>query len=57
MDESHLYHAVADNDPAKLHKLLTQGGDVDVFFEDTMNVSSKSLLHVCCGKGHIECLK
>ena len=57
MDDSDLYHAVADNDPARLHTLLAQGGDVDVFFEDTMNISSKSLLHVCCGKGHIECLK
>ncbi|CAG5125405.1 unnamed protein product [Candidula unifasciata] len=57
MDDGSLYYAVIENDFARLTELLQQGGNVDEFYEDTMNISSKSLLHVCCGKGHVECLK
>ncbi|KAK0049487.1 serine/threonine-protein phosphatase 6 regulatory ankyrin repeat subunit A [Biomphalaria pfeifferi] len=57
MDEGSLYYAVVENEAEKLESLLEQGGNVNEFYEDTMNISTKSLLHVCCGKGHVECLK
>ncbi|BFZ06186.1 hypothetical protein BsWGS_09225 [Bradybaena similaris] len=57
MDDGSLYYAVIENNVARLTELLQQGGNVDEFYEDTMNISSKSLLHVCCGKGNVECLK
>ncbi|KAH9498833.1 ADP-ribosylation factor GTPase-activating protein agd4 [Bulinus truncatus] len=57
MEGGDLYYAVVENDAEKLTALLELGGDVNQFYEDTMNISSKSLLHVCCGKGHVECLK
>ncbi|CAL1545329.1 unnamed protein product [Lymnaea stagnalis] len=57
MDSGSLYHAVVENNVDRLIELLEQGGNVDEFYEDTMNISSKSLLHICCGKGHTECLK
>ncbi|XP_012937258.2 serine/threonine-protein phosphatase 6 regulatory ankyrin repeat subunit A [Aplysia californica] len=57
MESGDLYFAVAENKPDRLNELLEQGGNVDEFYDDMMNISSKSLLHVCCGKGHIDCLK
>ena len=52
-----MYFAVTDNDPVKLAELIRTGGDVDQFYDDVTNISSKSLLHVCCGRGHVQCLR
>ncbi|GFN75725.1 ankyrin repeat domain-containing protein 1 [Plakobranchus ocellatus] len=52
-----MYFAVTDNDPARLQELIRSGGDVDQFYEDVTNISTKSLLHVCCGRGHVQCLR
>lgn len=56
-DHGCLYYAVVENNVEKLTELLEHGANVDEFYEDAMNISSKSLLHVCCGKGNVECLK
>ncbi|GFR96378.1 ankyrin repeat domain-containing protein 1 [Elysia marginata] len=52
-----MYFAVINNDPARLAELVREGGDVDQFYDDVTNISSKSLLHVCCGRGHVTCLR
>ncbi|RUS69962.1 hypothetical protein EGW08_022279 [Elysia chlorotica] len=51
-----MYFAVVNNDAAGLAQMIADGGDVDQFYDDVTNVSSRSLLHVCCGRGHVQCL-
>ena len=62
MSEADLYHAVANNDWQLLSSLIESGGNVDtVYYENEtqcqMNMTSTSLLHMCCLKGNLECLK
>ncbi|KAL4220357.1 Ankyrin repeat and SOCS box protein 10 [Mactra antiquata] len=52
-----MYHAVEDNDPVKLRRCLDAGGDVNAFYQDMTLISAKSILHMCCEKGRIECVK
>ncbi|XP_062584709.1 poly [ADP-ribose] polymerase tankyrase-1-like [Saccostrea cucullata] len=49
-----LYHAVSKNDPAKVEELLNSGANANEYYYDMENISSSSILHVCCGKGHLE---
>lgn len=35
--------------------LLRDGADPSTFYEDDMNVSSKTILHIACEKGRLEC--
>ncbi|KAK3720476.1 hypothetical protein RRG08_058364 [Elysia crispata] len=52
-----MYFAVVNNDAVRLVELIRGGGDVDQFYDDVTNISSRSLLHVCCGRGHVQCLR
>lgn len=52
-----IYNAVQMNDPAGLRQLLNSGGDVNTYYQDTSLISSKSILHMCCEKGRIDCVK
>lgn len=52
-----MYHAVESNDPLALRRLLNAGGDVNAFYQDMTLISAKSILHMCCEKGRIECVK
>ncbi|KAK6194895.1 hypothetical protein SNE40_000431 [Patella caerulea] len=49
-----LYHAADDDDLERFRELVHMGADVDESYEDHMNISTKSILHVCCGKGRVE---
>ena len=57
MEAASLYYAVVNNNVAELERLLREGADADVFYEDDMDFSSTSLMHVCCGKAKMDCLK
>ncbi|KAK7489351.1 hypothetical protein BaRGS_00019459 [Batillaria attramentaria] len=52
-----LYSAVSAGDVVGLRQLLAEGANADQFYEDDQNISSKSILHVACGKGQTECVK
>ncbi|XP_021375573.1 uncharacterized protein LOC110464598 [Mizuhopecten yessoensis] len=52
-----LYLSLEQDNHKKLHKLLVGGADVDYLFEDDGRLSGKSLLHLCCEKGRVECAK
>ncbi|XP_025078559.1 serine/threonine-protein phosphatase 6 regulatory ankyrin repeat subunit B-like isoform X2 [Pomacea canaliculata] len=52
-----LYNAIDENNLVCLRQLLEQGANVDQFYEDDQNISSKSILHIACGKGRTECVK
>ena len=56
MDEA-IYNAVQSNDPDLLKRLLETGGDVNEFYQDLTLISDKSILHMCCEKGRVECVK
>jgi ankyrin repeat protein len=49
-----LYYAVSKNDPDKIQSLLDNGANPNEYYHDMENISSSSILHVCCGKGHLE---
>ncbi|XP_048745043.2 ankyrin-1-like isoform X4 [Ostrea edulis] len=49
-----LYYAVSKNDPDKIQELLDNGANPNEYYHDMENISSSSILHVCCGKGHLE---
>lgn len=52
-----LYHAVCNNDPGKVRELIDNGANPNEYYFDMENISSSSILHVCCGKGHLECAR
>lgn len=52
-----LYNAVSANDVVELQQLLELGASPDQFYDDDHNISSKSILHIACGKGHTECVR
>ncbi|CAI9737019.1 ankyrin repeat RF_0381 isoform X1 [Octopus vulgaris] len=52
--EWELYKAVDEGNIERFVELLDRGCDVDSFFIDEANISTKSLLHVCCEKGKKE---
>lgn len=55
--ELEIYNAVQMNDPAGLRQLLNSGADVNTYYQDTSLISSKSILHMCCEKGRIDCVR
>lgn len=52
-----MYNAVEKNEPETLRRLLREGGNVNAFFQDMTLISAKSILHMCCEKGRIDCVK
>lgn len=52
-----LYQAVLDDDSEKFESVLSSGGDPDAWLEDVVNISGKSMLHVCCEKGRYSFVK
>lgn len=52
-----LYSAVTADDLVLLRQLLAEGANADMFYDDDHNISSKSILHIACGKGRAECAK
>ncbi|XP_060583459.1 ankyrin-1-like isoform X3 [Ruditapes philippinarum] len=55
--EELVYHAICEDRPARLECFLRQGGDPNMWIEDSARISAKSFLHVCCEKGRIRCVK
>ncbi|GAB1605425.1 ankyrin repeat and KH domain-containing protein 1-like isoform X1 [Argonauta hians] len=55
--EWELYKAVDEGNIERFKELLDMGGDVDCIFVDEANISTKSLMHVCCEKGKLDCVK
>lgn len=53
--EETLYHAVSTNNVEKLQDLIANGANVDEVYTDFQNISTKSVLHICCEKGRLEC--
>jgi len=56
MDEL-VYKAICEDRPARLESFLRQGGDPNMWIEDSARISAKTFLHVCCEKGRIRCVK
>ena len=56
MDEL-VYKAICEDRPMRLEVFLKQGGDPNMWIEDSARISAKSFLHVCCEKGRIRCVK
>ena len=52
-----LFYAVSEDDVGKLKQLLEEGVSADTFYDDEHNISSKSILHIACGKGRTECVE
>nr|XP_034308118.1 ankyrin repeat and SOCS box protein 10-like isoform X1 [Crassostrea gigas] len=52
-----LYHAVCENNADKILELLDSGANPNEYYDDMENISSSSILHVCCGKGHLESIR
>lgn len=52
-----LYHAVCVNNADKILQLLDSGANPNEYYDDMENISSSSILHVCCGKGHLESIR
>lgn len=52
-----LYHAVCVNNADKILELLDSGANPNEYYDDMENISSSSILHVCCGKGHLESIR
>ncbi|XP_046568873.1 serine/threonine-protein phosphatase 6 regulatory ankyrin repeat subunit B-like, partial [Haliotis rubra] len=55
--DSRLYYVVEENDLVKLQGLIDEGRNLDEFYFDDQNISTKSLLHVACEKGRYDCVK
>ena len=51
-----MYHAVDKNDVTKLRTLLQEGADPNENYNDSPALSF-TILHLCCGKGHLEATK
>ncbi|XP_061192865.1 serine/threonine-protein phosphatase 6 regulatory ankyrin repeat subunit C-like [Saccostrea echinata] len=51
-----LYHAVDKNDVTKLRHLIQEGADPNENYNDSPALSF-TILHLCCGKGHLEAAK
>ncbi|XP_055955079.1 ankyrin repeat and SOCS box protein 16 isoform X3 [Patella vulgata] len=49
-----LYHAAEDNNLERFRELIQMGADIEETYEDHKNIITKSILHVCCGKGRLE---
>lgn len=52
-----LYHSICDSNCTELQRLIDNGADVNQIFEDYANISTKSILHIACEKGKIDCVK
>ena len=52
-----LYRCVTANQVSQLQQLLRDGASADTFYDDDANISSKSILHIACGKGHADCIR
>lgn len=52
-----LYHSICDDDCVELQRLIDRGADVNQIFEDYANISTKSILHIACEKGKLDCVK
>ncbi|XP_046380851.2 serine/threonine-protein phosphatase 6 regulatory ankyrin repeat subunit C-like [Haliotis rufescens] len=55
--DSRLYYVVEENDLVKLQGLIDEGRNLDEFYFDDQNISTKSLMHVACEKGRYDCVK
>ena len=55
--DADIYKAVQTNDPTELKQLLNSGGDVNTIYQDLSLISTKSILHIGCEKGRIDCVK
>ncbi|XP_064615683.1 ankyrin repeat, PH and SEC7 domain containing protein secG-like [Liolophura sinensis] len=52
-----VFNAVKNGDPQKLRELMDDGANMNTVYRDYSNISTKSLLHVCCEKGQLLCAK
>lgn len=52
-----MYKAIDTGNVALFNELLDIGGDMDSIFVDEANISTKSLLHICCEKGQLGCVQ
>ena len=52
-----LYHAVERDDAETVQRLLDAGADANECYHDVINISCRSILHVCCRKGSLKCAK
>ena len=55
--EVELYKAMEADRPDTLKDLLDRGADANEFYQDYTLISAKSILHMCCEKGRIECVQ
>ncbi|XP_060600232.1 serine/threonine-protein phosphatase 6 regulatory ankyrin repeat subunit C-like isoform X2 [Ruditapes philippinarum] len=55
--DADIYKAVQTNDPTELLQLINSGGDVNTIYQDLSLISTKSILHIGCEKGRIDCVK
>lgn len=55
--DGRMYKAIADNDVIELKRLIRRGGDVNLYYIDLQGISTKSLLHIACEKGRIDCVR
>lgn len=52
-----MFLAIEDDDPSALRELLRVGAEPDTYCFDMNNIPTKSMIHIACQKGNLECLK
>lgn len=52
-----IYKAVESDNPEDLKALIARGANVNEYYHDYTLISAKSILHICCEKGRLECAK
>ena len=52
-----MYKAIDHGNVVLLNELLDNGGDTDCIYVDEANISTKTLLHICCEKGQLACVQ
>lgn len=52
-----VFNAVKNGEDEKLRELMEAGANMNTVYRDYSNISTKSLLHVCCEKGQLLCAK
>ena len=52
-----IYKAVESDNPEGLKALIARGANVNEYYHDYTLISAKSILHICCEKGRLECAK
>ena len=55
--DGEIYKAVESNNIDGLKDLIARGANVNEFYHDYTLISAKSILHICCEKGRLECVK